>query len=154
MKKPLVSALTAALTFAACDDAQTPPVVHLPAPEPVIVVTAVRPVSASEPDSGTPLVQAPPPAPVDPLALAHERPGVDHLRLARQLLDDGDVRGALAEARRALFSSPDDTEVLELIATLGRQASQPSLSADAWGRIAAQRSTDAIPSIKQARAHL
>jgi Flp pilus assembly protein TadD len=65
-----------------------------------------------------------------------------------------DWSGALTEARRSLYSIPADLETLELIARLGRQAGQPALSAEAWGRLAALRQADAVPSIKQARALL
>jgi Flp pilus assembly protein TadD len=153
MKKQIVSAVAAALAFAACEDPPKKAVVFTPTP-PTLVAKAPPVIPDLKPDSGVPFVKTEPVMPVDPLALAHDTTTVDHLARARQLMGERDVSGALTEARRSLFSSPSDVETLELIATLGRQAGQPSLSAEAWSRIAAQRPTDAVPSIKQARALL
>ncbi|MCU0695882.1 MAG: tetratricopeptide repeat protein [Myxococcaceae bacterium] len=153
MKKQLVSAIAAALAFTACEDPPKKAVVLTPMP-PTVVAKAPPVIPDLKPDSGVPLVKTEPAVVVDALALAHDTTTVDHLARARQLADERDFSGALTEARRSLFSSPGDVETLELIAKLGRQAGQPALSADAWGRIATQRATDAVPPIKQARAFL
>lgn len=151
MKKQIVAAVAAALAFAACEDS-TPKKVIVTAPPTPVVIAKVAPVI---PDSGVPLTKVEePPMPVDALALIHDTKNVDHLARAKQLMQDQDAKGALTEARRALFSTPQDSETLELIAKLGRQAGQPAISAEAWGRLAQQRSGDAIASIKQARALL
>lgn len=150
--KKIVASLAAALAFAACEDTTSKkPTTVVVTP----VVVSKAPVPKSMPDSGVPFAKVEEPrAPIEPLALATETKNVDHVARARQLMQDQDLKGALTEARRALFTSPGDTEVLELIATLGRQAGQPALSAEAWGRLAEQRPGDAITCIKQARAFL
>lgn len=151
MKKPLVSAIAAALAFTACED--PPRRVSAPSTAPSPVIVSKAPVASSV-DSGVPLVRVEEPKPIDPLALAHDTSSVDHLARSRQLLDERDVKGALAEARRALFSNPGDPDVLEQLAKASRQAGQPQLAAEALGRLAQQRPTDAVVCIKQARALL
>ena len=85
-------------------------------------------------------------------SIANDSPGVDHLGRARQLSSEGDVKGALLEARRALFTTPSDVETLSTVAKLSRRAGQPELAAEAWGRVAALTTDDALPLIQQARA--
>lgn len=149
--KKIVAAVAAALAFAACEEptklTPTPVITSRQMSTPVKTVSII-------PDSGMPIAVVEPSQPIDPLALAHDAKTVDHLARARQLISDQDLKGALAEARRALFSNPNDSETLEVIATLGRKAKQPELSAEAWGRLAEQRPTDAVVCIKQARAFL
>ena len=72
----------------------------------------------------------------------------------RVLSGEGDVKGALLEARRALFTSPSDVETLRTVAKLSRRAGQSELAAEAWGRVAALTPDDALPLIQQARAQL
>jgi len=153
MKNQLIAAAAAALAFAACEEApRRSPTTHAAPVIPSKVAVVAR---AQAPDSGVPLAKADPtPASTDSLALHHDTSSVDHLARARQLASALDPSGALTEARRALFTSPADVETLELIATLGRQAGQPALSAEAWGRLAQQRPSDAVVCIKQARALL
>ncbi len=154
MSKKLITACVAALALAACDDSKPVP------SKPVATRAEVRstPITAPAakdggPKAATPTVVAGPvDAGIDPLALPHEAPGVDHLARAQQLKSDGDAKGALTEARRAVFSSPTDEEALELAARLARQVGKPQLAAEAWGRLAAMREGDALPLIQQARA--
>ena len=154
MKNQIVAAVAAALAFAACEDSTRTTTVT-PKPAPVIVSKVMQVTPVSPPDSGMPLAKVEEPqTPVDALALKHDATTVDHVARARQLMESLDSRGALTEARRALFTSPSDAETLELIAKLGRMAGQPSLSAEAWGRLAQQRPSDAVVCIKQARAFL
>ncbi len=87
----------------------------------------------------------------DALALAHDTPQVDHLARAAQLQNEADTRGALTEARRALFSTPNDVETLRRVATLARKAKRLDFAAEAWGRIARIESDDATAAIQQAR---
>lgn len=152
MKKPIVAALSAAFSFAACEGERPPP----PAPRVTAVAVTPTPVAraAAVPDSGVPFVKVAPSAPPDALALAHDTPGVDHLERARSLLKGRDPSGALTEARRALFSSPADEEALEFIGTVARRAGHPALAAEALGRLAQRQPADAILSLKQARALL
>lgn len=152
MKNQIVAAVAAALAFAACEDS-TKTTTVTPKPAPVIVSKVMQ--TPSMPDSGMPFAKVEEPVqPVDALALKHDATTVDHVARARQLMESQDPKGALTEARRALFTSPSDSETLELIAKLGRMAGQPSLSAEAWGRLAQQRPSDAVVCIKQARAFL
>lgn len=152
MKKQIVAAVAAALAFAACEETAQKKTTTITAQPSPVVVAKVAPVI---PDSGVPFTKVEEPTPPsDALALSHDAKNVDHVSRARQLMQDLDPKGALTEARRALFTSPGDPEALELIAKLGRQAGQPSLSAEAWGRLAQQRPGDAISCIKQARAFL
>lgn len=85
------------------------------------------------------------------LVLNHTTPQVDHLRRARQLVEEGDVAGALSEARRALFSNPEDVETLTWVAKLARRDGKPEFAAEAWNRVAHLQPDDATPLIQQAR---
>lgn len=149
MKKTVVAAVAAALSFAACEEARPTPVVARP-----MVVARTTPVIPSVIDSGVRLTRVEPAVVVDALAVAHEAPSVDHLARARQLAGEQDFTGALTEARRSLFTSPGDVDTLELIASLGRKARQPQLSAEAYQRLSALRPADAVITIKLVRARL
>jgi Tfp pilus assembly protein PilF len=154
MSNKLVAVCVAALTFTACQEptlARPKPTSMAVVPAPVAPVIASKPTPAPEPvvqpaperfDAGTP----------DSLALAHDAPGVDHLARARQLLTDGDPKGALTESRRALFTTPDDEDALAFTAKVSRRVGQPLLAAEAWGRLGRVRSSDALPMLQQARA--
>ncbi len=148
--KKIVAAVAAALAFAACEEPKKITSTPIVTPTPVV---ASKPIAMMV-DSGVPLAKVEPSQPIDPLALAHDTTTVDHLSRAKQMMSEQDLKGALTEARRALFSTPNDSETLELIATLGRRVKQPEISAQAWGRLAEQRPTDAVVCIKQARAFL
>lgn len=149
--KKILTAALAVLSITACQDPKPGPQAVIPSKvisQPIARVVELR-------DAGAPITIAPPEvAPVDVLAIAHDSPGVDHLGRARQLSTDGDVKGALLEARRALFTTPSDVETLGTVAKLSRRAGQPALSAEAWGRVAALTGDDALPLIQQARALL
>lgn len=147
MSKKWIAVCAAALSFAACDEGkpQTPVI-----PSKVVTRAIVRPVVAATVfDAGSKLNEL---ALVDSLALSHDTPSVDHLDRARKLEADEDLSGALAEARRALYTTPSDEEAVELIARLARRSGKPTLCAQAWERLATFRPTDATPSIQQARA--
>lgn len=150
--KSLLSAALAALTLTACDAERPPP------PQVAVIPSKTSslpgpPVGAR--DAGAPFTVVPKPGvEVDPLVVAHDAPGLDHLGRARRLAGDGDVRGALTEARRALYSTPADVETLTTVAKLSKRAGQHELAALAWGRVAAQTPDDATPLVAQARALL
>jgi len=147
--KKIVVAALAALSLNACTEAPPPPktVVAVipskvaPKPQPIVEVR----------DAGAPLTMAPEPEPVDPLVLAHDSKDVDHLGRAKKLQADGDVKGALLEARRALFSTPEDVDTLATVARLSSRTGQGEFAAEAWGRIAKLTPDDAMPLIQQAR---
>lgn len=156
MSKKFLTAALAALSLSACTDASPPakssaPVASLvkARPQPVI------PDVLERHDAGAPVTLTPPvEAPIDPLVVAHERDSVDHLKRSTSLASEGDVKGALLEARRALFTTPTDVDTLTQVARLARRAGQPELAAEAWGRVAQSESDDAIPLVQQARAFL
>lgn len=149
--KKLTIACCAALGLAACDEpspsSNRAPVTAATRVEPPKVLPTVLPLAP---------VELPKVAPgfVDPLVLAHDTPTVDHLARAKALAREGDVKGALTESRRALFTAPTDEETLTVTAKLARRAGQHALAAEAWGRVAALRTKDATPLIQQARALL
>ncbi len=144
--KKILAAALAALSITACQE---------PAPRSVIpskVVTITQPVArvVEVRDAGAPIAVVP--VEVDSLAISNDSPNVDHLGRANQLGSEGDVKGALLEARRALFTTPSDVETLNTVAKLARRAGHPELAAEAWGRVAAISPDDALPLIAQARA--
>lgn len=150
-KKIVVAALAALSLYSCTTEPPPPPKVAAVIPSKV-AITAEPMVQLR--DAGAPLTVIPPKeeVPVDPLVLAHDSKDVDHLGRARKLSSEGDVKGALIEARRALFSTPGDVETLTVVAKLSRRAGQPELAAEAWGRVATIQDTDATPLIAQARA--
>lgn len=149
MSKKVIAAIVAAFSFTACEDAVRPVT-----PVAVIAAPAARDggTRAVEPTSqvvfAEPVFDA---GPVDSLALTHDTPSVDHLARSRQLASDGDFKGGLTEARRALFSAPEDVETLTQVAKLARRARQPALAAEAWARVARMTPDDAQPVIQQGR---
>lgn len=148
--KKILTAALAVLSITACQDPR-PSTPQSVIPSKVVSQPVARVIEVR--DAGAPLSVAPrESAPVDVLAIATDSPGVDHLGRARQLSADGDVKGALLEARRALFTTPSDVETLGTVAKLSRRAGQPELAAEAWGRVAALSPEDALPLIAQARA--
>jgi Flp pilus assembly protein TadD len=150
MSNKLLASLVAALSLAACDERSTSTPVARVEPKVLQVIPSKAPVI---PDAGVSLgvVEFVDAGTIDTLALTHDTPQVDHLARAAQLESVGDVKGALVEARRALFTTPDDVETLSRIAKLGRRARQPGVTAEAFGRIATLTPTDATPCIAQGR---
>lgn len=150
--KKILAAALAALSITACQE-PTPPTTRPVIPSKVITITQPVARTVELRDAGAPISIAPVEvAPVDSLAIANDSPNVDHLGRAKQLASEGDVKGALLEARRALFITPSDVETLTTVAKLSRRAGQPELAAEAWGRVAALSPDDALPLIAQARA--
>jgi Flp pilus assembly protein TadD len=149
--KKILAAALAALSITACQEST--PVVKPVIPTKTIIVSQPVARVVEVRDAGAPISVAPVEiAPVDTLAIANDSPNVDHLGRANQLSSEGDVKGALLEARRALFTTPSDVETLTVVAKLARRAGQPEMSAEAWGRIAELTPDDALPLIAQARA--
>lgn len=152
-KQKIIAAL-AALSITACTESK--PVTSVPPPVIPSKSIVVAPKTLLQViDAGAPVTEVPKEvAPVDALVVAHDSASVDHLGRATQLSSEGDVKGALLEARRALFTTPADVETLTLVAKLSRRAGQPELAAEAWGRVAAQAPDDATALIQQARAFM
>lgn len=145
MSKRILGACLALSTLLACEESRVTtaatkpqPVIVTPRP---IVVESIMP--AKPVDAGV--------IHIDPIALAHNQPTVDHLTHARQLMADGESRAALEAARKAVFNAPDDEDALQLVATLARRKSELALAAEAWGRLARLRLDDATPLVQQAR---
>lgn len=150
--KKILAAAVAALSITACQETTTPPVKPV-IPTKTIIVAQPIAKTVEIRDAGAPLAVTPvETAPVDSLALATETPNVDHLGRAKQLTSEGDVKGALLEARRALFITPSDVETLTIVAKLSRRVGQSEMSAEAWGRVANLTPDDALPVIAQGRA--
>ncbi len=149
MKTKLLSAAAAAVfALSACQDppvipskptpiAVAPPKAAPPPPPPKVEVAKVEPVKVEEP--------------ADVLMLKHDEARIDHFARAKQLKDDGDAKGALTEARRALYSHPTDADTLAFIGNVATKTGQHAMAAEAFGRIAMQRTDDATPLISQAR---
>lgn len=154
MKRTLLTACVAALSLTAChkDSRKPQPVARgdsAPAAPPRTVLLPLAPPQSSAgavPDAGD--VGTPP---ADTLALAHDADHIDHLARAQQLRSDGDLSGALAEARRGLGDDGNDEDALMLIGRLGRMTGRDDLAAEAYGRIASLEPQDASPLIQQAR---
>jgi tetratricopeptide (TPR) repeat protein len=148
MSNKVIAALIAALTLAACEETPSTPVRVIPSKAPV-ALEVLAPM-----DSGTPVAVLPDAGRSDTLAIAHDSPSFDHLARSQQLVLDGDARGALVEARRALYSTPEDEDTLLQIAKLSRRVKQYQLSAEAWGRLGALKPSDPSPMLQQGKALL
>ena len=132
--KKILAAAVAALSITACQETQPPSKPVIPAK--TIIAQPPREIAKTVEirDAGAPLAVTPvETAPVDSLALATETSNVDHLGRAKQLTSEGDVKGALLEARRALFITPSDVETPTTVAKLSRRVGQSEMSAEAWG---------------------
>jgi Flp pilus assembly protein TadD len=154
MSNKVIAACIAALTLAACEDTPSTQPTRTPV---VSVIPSKAPVSLevlTPRDSGAPVAVVQDAGRADTLAIAHDSPSFDHLARSQQLVLDGDVRGALVEARRALYSTPEDEDTLRQIAKLARRAKQAGLSAEAWGRLAALKPGDPSPVLQQGKALL
>lgn len=151
-KQKIIAAL-AALSITACTEAKVTPPPVIPSKPVASQPVVIAPVQVR--DAGAPItevVKETPPQ--DVLALVSETPNADHLGRAKQLASEGDIKGGLLEARRALFVTPNDVETLTVVAKLSRRAGHPELAAEAWGRVANQSTDDATPLIQQARAFI
>lgn len=149
MKTTLTAAALTALSLSACQEPTTP-ITSTPPPRAAIVAsTPKQPLFV---DAGAlSQLQTPPPV-IDPLGLPAEVKGVDHLDKARTLDADGDLKGALTEARKALGEEPNDVDALTLVTKLAPRLKQHGLAALAYGRLAEQSPDDAVPLIRQTRA--
>ncbi|MBX5483749.1 MAG: tetratricopeptide repeat protein [Myxococcaceae bacterium] len=154
MRKQILTACVAALFVAAsgCDEAETkslqpqPLAVPRTAPPP-----APPPVVAPAPPS-EPVTAAAPQVPEDPVGLVHEDGRlIDHLARAALLTEEGDLDGALAEARRAAYDARDDLDALSQVDRLSKLVGDRKLRVATLERIAQLQKEDATPLIQQAR---
>lgn len=155
MKTRLVGALSASLALFHCDT--SPPVeplaVRPPGGQPRLELALVEP--ALPLDAGAVLELEPVLVVPDLLGLPHEHRGtVDHLTRSSLLRQDGELAGALAEARRAVHDSPADPEALLTAARLARLTKKPELAAEAFGRLAALKPEEPSMLVQQARSLL
>lgn len=153
MKKTLISAAMWALFATGCTEKQPiAPVIESKAPL-AVVKMPVLDVSATDAGRMTE-IEKPVAAPIDELSLSHDTPTVDHLARAEQLKADGDIAGALTEARRALFEHEHDADTLKLVAELATMQKRFTLAAVAQGRLCNDDIEDAVPCLREARAWL
>jgi Flp pilus assembly protein TadD len=144
MKTRVISCCIAVLSFAACEDKVQPVPRPIAEVKPVAAPIAARPAfDAAESTKSD--------EPADTLALKHDQPAVDHLGRAQKLSADGDLSGAMTEARRAIFSMPTDEETLEFTARLAQKSGNHEIAIEAYGRLAQLRIDDAVPLVQQAR---
>lgn len=153
MKKNIVSALVAALAFAACDEAAKPVTLRPQTRTEAAIELAKKTIAKAGPTDAGQLTRAEPvpEVPIDALALEHDQPKVDHFARAEELKGTGDFPGALTEARRALFTDGTDEDVLKFIARIAPRTGNHAMAAEAFGRIAQMHSDDATPLISQTR---
>ena len=141
MKKTILAAAVAALSFSACEQAPSPP--------PVARVVVRPPTALAKPLDAGQLTAIEKPA--DTLALQHDQKNVDHLARAQSLELDGDLTGALTEARKALFDFPADEDTLKVITRVAPKLRQHAIAAKAFGQLAELSPDDAVPLVRQAR---
>ncbi len=159
MKKQIVAACVAALSFSsvACNEQPKP------SPKPKVAISVAptpptAPVIASKVPSTTVssspggFIAEPTVKDLDVLAVSHEDGrNIDHLSRAVQLREVGDFAGALVEARRALFDTPEDLEVLTQIDRLTKLTGEKELRLVALERLAKLQPEDARPLVQQSR---
>ncbi|PTL78716.1 tetratricopeptide repeat protein [Vitiosangium sp. GDMCC 1.1324] len=177
MRNTILSACFAALSLAACDAGQSRrPQGFLPSepnrlenralplpssPEPATaaallpVRTEALPVTADRlPET---IEDLSPSEFAGPLALAHEEHlyPVDHVARADALRAEGDLSGALTEARRAVHDAGDDFDAeekaLDTLIHLARLSGQKQLAARAYGELARIFPDGPEPLVQQAR---
>jgi Flp pilus assembly protein TadD len=149
MKNKILSACVLALSLAACNEPkQQPPVFTAKSsmkPEPMPEMSFI--VDAGQMSQAETVPQE-----IDVLGVEHDHRGkVNHLAKAKELKTQGDAEGALAEARKAIFDSPADEDVLSFIGKVARSTGEKELAAAAYGRLATIRTDDAMPLVQQAR---
>ncbi len=152
MRTKLLSALVAAMSFTAvgCNDNPSPSPTPVTSLRSMPQVDGPRVVQKPVAQQEVPPVEPVPD--VEPLGLEHEDPReVDHLSRASLLRDQGDLPGALAEARRAVFHAPEDLEAIERVELLARLSGDRPLRIRALDRIAALRPDDATPLLQKSR---
>lgn len=155
MKKSIVAACVAALSFGGCAREQSRST-RAEEPKAAVARAARGPLPVNPLDAGSELGRqaAAAPTPEQGLGLAHEQPKVDHLARARSLRETGDLGGALTEARRAIYTDPEDSEAITFAARTASLIGQHALAADAWAALCELRSDDAAPRIQEARTRL
>ena len=169
MRNTILSACLAVLSLAACEagllhrppkllPVTSAPLVSPPFEAPAVggpTLAGVLPVTAEAlPETVEDLLPA---EPTDTLALSHEAHlyPVDHLARARTLHEEGDLSGALTEARRAFHDAADDLDAidaaLDTVIRVARLSGQKQLAADAYGELARIYPDGPEPLVQHAR---
>ncbi|QRN94553.1 tetratricopeptide repeat protein [Archangium violaceum] len=176
MKNLILSACFAALSLTACDaspfrrsqglrPSSTPHLAatSLPSQQPREVVSrqelplTIEDVPLPDEVPEVPVEDLAPAEPADSVALPHEQHlyPVDHLARARALREEGDLSGALTEARRAVHDAADDIEAaenaLDALIRLARLTGQKQLAADAYAELSRLYPDGPEPLVEQAR---
>lgn len=153
MRCPILTVCFASLSLAACHQEQA-----APRPQPRAMPSSLMFPTPEVSTHRFKLAAAPAKVTEEPpekAALEHSHLGaVDHSDRASALRDDGDLAGALAETRRALYDDPDNTELLEQIAHQARGLGQRGLCAEALREMKELEPDDATPAIREARARI
>ncbi|MBI3183377.1 MAG: tetratricopeptide repeat protein [Myxococcales bacterium] len=151
MRTKILSACLAALALAGCDEPKQkvqPPPSPIAAPKPEVIVPQTAGFIV---DAGM-MARTEPVKEPDPIGLEHSHTAkVSHLSRAKALRSQGDLAGALAEARRAVFDDPSDEDALLLVSRVARSVRQREIAAQAYGRLAELQPDDAMPLVQQAR---
>ncbi|HZI04606.1 MAG TPA: tetratricopeptide repeat protein [Archangium sp.] len=184
MKNTILSACLAALSLTACDASQLrrpqgllssspnrltnrvspsteapfPTSSGMPSPDEVLPETATRPMPS---EAGAEALRRPedllPAEPADTLSLPHEPHlyPVAHLDRAHALHEEGDLSGALTEARRAVHDAADDADAaeqaLDVLIQLARLSGQKQLAVEAYRELAILFPDGPEPLLQQAR---
>ncbi|HYO71743.1 MAG TPA: tetratricopeptide repeat protein [Archangium sp.] len=175
MRNTILSACFAALSLSACDASQLRrPQALFPASSnrlthrvlPFTEAPVAPPAALPSPDEALPEMRAEaapqpedllPAEPADTLSLPHEPhlSPVAHLDRARALREEGDLSGALTEARRAVHDAAEDVDAaeqaLDALIQLARLTDQKQLAADAWRELALLFPDGPEPVVQQAR---
>ncbi|AKJ01984.1 tetratricopeptide repeat protein [Archangium gephyra] len=130
----------------------------LPSPGDALPETAGLPPPPRMPDEALSRAEELAPAePADSISLPHEPHlyPVAHLDRARALREEGDLSGALTEARRAVHDAGDDVDAaeqaLDVFIQLARLTGQKQLAADAYRELAVLFPDGPEPLVQQAR---
>ena len=91
-------------------------------------------------------------AAASPVGLRHFEAGrIDHLSRAQDLQAQGDLAGALVEARRAAADDQDDLSALEMVANLARAQGDREVEIDALVELSRRKSDAVKPLLRAAR---
>ncbi|MCY1080343.1 tetratricopeptide repeat protein [Archangium lansingense] len=130
----------------------------LPSPGEALPETAGLPPPPQMPEEAHPQPEELIPAePADSISLPHEPHlyPVAHLERARALREEGDLSGALTEARRAVHDAADDVDAaeqaLDALILIARLSGQKQLAADAYRELAVLFPDGPEPLVQQAR---
>lgn len=150
MKSQIVSALASLLVLAGCETKKEDTSSQQEKPQTVVQKVVQKPLEVR--------AQPTPIQPVETvivereeLALEHDQPKTDHMDRARSLSEIGDFKGALTEARRALYSNGENEDALKLITKMAVRMGKPAMAAEAQLQLGELNPIDAVPFISRTR---